>query len=115
MGRRSGRPMPRDLDATIDPAGPAGPVGPAGPAAAAGDVIAVEQLALSYGRGASRVVALRDISFRVAEGTFTVVVGPSGCGKSTLLKVLAGLLPPTSGTAELRGQPITGPRRDIGV
>jgi len=98
--------MPRDLDATVDPAGPT---------PAAGDVIAVEQLALSYGRGASRVVALRDISFRIAEGTFTVVVGPSGCGKSTLLKVLAGLLPPTGGTAELRGQPITGPRRDIGV
>jgi len=79
------------------------------------DVISVEHLALSYGRGASRVVALRDISFRIADATFTVVVGPSGCGKSTLLKILAGLLPPTGGTAELRGQPITGPRRDIGV
>src|SRR4051794_9475895 len=98
--------MPRDLDATVEAAGPA-----LGTAAAEG-VIAVEQLALSYGRGASRVVALRDISFRIAGGTFTVVVGPSGCGKSTLLKILAGLLPPSGGTAELRGQPITGPRRD---
>jgi NitT/TauT family transport system ATP-binding protein len=44
-----------------------------------------------------------------------VIVGPSGCGKSTLLKILAGLLPPTDGTAALRGQPIAGPRRDIGV
>src|SRR5207244_4536508 len=37
------------------------------------------------------------------------------CGKSTLLRVLAGLLPPTRGEARLRGTPIAGPRRDIGV
>ena len=63
----------------------------------------------------SPVAALRDISFRIADGEFVVVVGPSGCGKSTLLKILAGLLPPSDGAAELNGQPITGPRRDIGV
>jgi NitT/TauT family transport system ATP-binding protein len=43
------------------------------------------------------------------------VVGPSGCGKSTLLKILAGLIPASSGGAYLRGTPIAGPRRDIGV
>jgi NitT/TauT family transport system ATP-binding protein len=78
-------------------------------------VISVDRLSLTYGRGVSRVVALRDISFRIADGEFAVVVGPSGCGKSTLLKILGGLLSPTSGVAELKGQPITGPRRDIGV
>ena len=49
------------------------------------------------------------------EGEFIAVVGPSGCGKSTLLKILAGLLPPSQGEALLRGTPISGPRRDIGV
>ena len=78
------------------------------------DVIAVQQLSLTYGRGASRVVALREISFRIADGEFVVVVGPSGCGKSTLLKIIAGLLPPTSGEVDLKGQAIAGPRRDIG-
>jgi NitT/TauT family transport system ATP-binding protein len=43
------------------------------------------------------------------------IVGPSGCGKSTLLKILAGLMPATSGQAVLNGKPIDGPRRDIGV
>ena len=43
------------------------------------------------------------------------IVGPSGCGKSTLLKILAGLLPASEGDALLRGTPIDGPRRDIGV
>jgi NitT/TauT family transport system ATP-binding protein len=79
------------------------------------DVIAVRQLALRYGRGSSAITALRDISFRIADGAFVAVVGPSGCGKSTLLKILAGLLPPSAGRVDLKGQPIAGPRRDIGV
>jgi len=95
------------LDATADPA--------AQRASPAPDVIAVRHLSLRYGPRATGVVALRDIDFRVPDGAFVAVVGPSGCGKSTLLKILAGLLPPTEGSADLRGQPITGPRRDIGV
>jgi NitT/TauT family transport system ATP-binding protein len=79
------------------------------------DVIAVRQLALRYGRGSSAITALRDISFRIADGAFVAVVGPSGCGKSTLLKILAGLLPPSEGGVDLKGRPIAGPRRDIGV
>ena len=81
----------------------------------AGQVISARALSLKYGSGAAGVLALSDISFNVADGEFIVVVGPSGCGKSTLLKVLAGLLPPTEGQADLRGTPIKGPRRDIGV
>jgi NitT/TauT family transport system ATP-binding protein len=61
------------------------------------------------------VVALQDIDFTVRDGEFVSVVGPSGCGKSTLLKILAGLLPASEGEARLRGTPIDGPRRDIGV
>jgi len=95
------------LDATADPA--------AQRASPAPDVIAVRRLSLRYGPRDSGVVALRDIDFRVPDGAFVAVVGPSGCGKSTLLKILAGLLRPTEGSADLRGQPITGPRRDIGV
>ena len=83
--------------------------------ASADGVISVRRLSLKYGRGAAGVLALSDISFGVADGEFIVVVGPSGCGKSTLLKILAGLLPQTEGEADLKGTPIDGPRRDIGV
>ena len=79
------------------------------------DVISVRRLSLKYGRGEAGVLALSDISFSVADGEFIVVVGPAGCGKSTLLKILAGLLRPTEGEASLKGTPIKGPRRDIGV
>ncbi len=52
--------------------------------------------------------ALVNIDLSVNEGDFICVLGPSGCGKSTLLNIIAGLLKPTSGAAEMRGKPITG-------
>ncbi len=81
----------------------------------AGDVIAAKHLGKEYRTARGCVLALDDIDFTVRDGEFVAIVGPSGCGKSTLLKILAGLLPGTAGQVELRGVPITGPRRDIGV
>jgi NitT/TauT family transport system ATP-binding protein len=52
---------------------------------------------------ARRVEALRDVAFAVDEGQFLSIIGPSGCGKSTLLKILADLLPPSSGRVAVFG------------
>jgi NitT/TauT family transport system ATP-binding protein len=55
---------------------------------------------------AGKLAALQDVSFSIAQGEFVCVAGPSGCGKSTLLRVMAGLIPSTSGEmrfAELNG------------
>lgn len=49
------------------------------------------------------VAALERVSLQVAEGEFVCIVGPSGCGKSTLLRILAGLIPQTSGTVTIAG------------
>ena len=61
------------------------------------------------------VKALENISLTLNRGGFSSVIGSSGCGKSTLLKIMAGLIPPTTGRVILAGRPVTGPRRDIGM
>src|SRR5919109_1848855 len=83
--------------------------------AVATEAITVRQLSKTYATRDGAVTALDRTTFGIAEGEFVAVVGPSGCGKSTLLKVLAGILPASSGEALLRGTLIAGPRRDIGV
>src|SRR5439155_878101 len=79
------------------------------------EAITVRNLSKTYATRDGVVAALERATFAIAEGEFVAVVGPSGCGKSTLLKILAGILPASSGEALLRGTLIVGPRRDIGV
>jgi NitT/TauT family transport system ATP-binding protein len=59
--------------------------------------------------------SLRPLSFDIREGDFVSVVGPSGCGKSTLLKLVAGLLPISSGELTLAGSRIEGPQKNVGI
>ena len=46
---------------------------------------------------------LDDVSFRVGEGMTAALIGPNGAGKTTLLRLLAGDLPPQSGTVSSSG------------
>ena len=62
--------------------------------------------------------ALSDVTFRVEEGTFCVLLGPSGCGKSTLLNIIAGLIPQDSGSVLMDGEAVDhlSPRqRDVAM
>jgi len=58
--------------------------------------------------GPAPVMALAGVSLEAAEGAFVALVGPSGSGKSTILKILAGLLTPGAGTAEIADASVIG-------
>jgi NitT/TauT family transport system ATP-binding protein len=60
------------------------------------------------------LLALDNVSFDVSDQEFLCVLGPSGSGKSTLLRILAGLLPPTSGLVFYGDQVISSPKEGIG-
>ena len=64
-------------------------------------MIQVAGLAVRFGDRA----ILDGLTFNVERGEFLCVLGPSGCGKTTLLRVIGGLLPPTSGTVRVGGEP----------
>ena len=70
--------------------------------------VTVDALTKTYGKGAAQVRALREVSVRLAPGTFTAVMGPSGSGKSTFLHCVAGLDRPTSGSVQLAGTDLGG-------
>ncbi|MDP3138875.1 MAG: ATP-binding cassette domain-containing protein, partial [Burkholderiaceae bacterium] len=59
--------------------------------------------------------AVAETTLRIRAGEFVSVVGPTGCGKSTLLNIGAGLLPPTSGSVRVFGEPLEGIIRRAGI
>jgi NitT/TauT family transport system ATP-binding protein len=61
------------------------------------------------------VLAIDHVSLSASPGEFVSIVGPSGCGKSTLLRLIAGLIPATSGTISVNGREVTEPRQDVAL
>jgi NitT/TauT family transport system ATP-binding protein len=78
-----------------------------------GVVVEARDLTKVFPRG--DVLAVDSVRFAMSDGEFVSVVGPSGCGKSTLLRLVAGLIERTSGSLEVRGEEVTGPRPDISM
>jgi NitT/TauT family transport system ATP-binding protein len=79
-------------------------------------VIEVEGVSKSFGgRSGPPIEALRGIDLEIGENEFVTLVGRSGCGKSTLLRIMAGLIPASSGTIRIAGRPVTEPRRDVSL
>src|SRR6185437_12375967 len=56
-----------------------------------------------FHREYEQTLAVRDVSFKVEPGELVGFLGPNGAGKTTTLKMLAGLLYPTSGAAQVLG------------
>ena len=86
---------------------------PEAPAHAERTVISARGVGKTFGGGA--VIALEDATFDIKKGSFVSLVGPSGCGKSTLLRLIAGLIPKTSGSLAVHDHEVDGPHRDVGM
>jgi NitT/TauT family transport system ATP-binding protein len=63
----------------------------------------------------STIVALSDIDLSVEEGEFVSIIGPTGCGKSTLFEIIGGLIDPSEGRLEIKGERIDGPSPHVGM
>lgn len=61
------------------------------------ELLNVQHLCKTYGKGESKVEAVKDASFTLEKGEFAALVGESGSGKSTMLNCIGGLDTPTSG------------------
>lgn len=68
------------------------------------EILKVQNLCKTYGKGDAKVEALKRVSFSMEKGEFAAIVGESGSGKSTLLNCVGALDEPTSGKILVDGQ-----------
>src|SRR5712691_648936 len=78
-------------------------------------LVAAQHISKTYGEEKSQVLVLKDVNLEIRPGEFIALLGPSGSGKSTLLRILAGLLPPSSGQVLVHGQPLRGTNPSVAM
>ena len=79
-------------------------------------IISIDKLRKSFKKAEQNdLLVLEDVNFSLKEGEIVALLGKSGSGKSTLLRIIAGLVPPTSGQLSYRGTPVTGPVSGIAM
>ena len=77
------------------------------------EVLGAENLSVQFHTRVGTVKAVDDVDLSCKEGEITVLVGQSGSGKTTLVRTVLGLQPPTSGSINFRGQPLSHKQRDL--
>jgi ATP-binding cassette subfamily B protein RaxB len=70
-------------------------------------VTRIEMRGIGFSYGGNEQAVVRELDLTIEPGECLAILGPSGCGKTTLLKMLAGLLPASSGTILVDGTPLT--------
>ena len=77
--------------------------------------IRLRDVAKRYDTKDGTVEACTGITLDIRQSEFVAVVGPSGCGKTTILKMVAGLVPHSSGAITVGGKPVDRPLTDVGI
>jgi len=74
-------------------------------------IISVQNVSMTFEsqRNKEQFMALKNVSFDIAEREFICILGSSGCGKTTLLNIMGGFLKPTSGSLLIEGMPVERP------
>lgn len=72
------------------------------------NILEMEQVGKTFGKGAGLVTALEGIDLSIEKGSFTTIIGRSGSGKSTLLNIAGGLAAPEKGRVLLDGLNLYG-------
>jgi NitT/TauT family transport system ATP-binding protein len=67
-----------------------------------------------FGGAPEPLVAIDDATLTFEQGQLVSLLGPSGCGKTTLLRIIAGLIPKSSGSVRIRGEEVDGPHVGFG-
>ena len=67
-------------------------------------ILSIRNLSVNYGG----IEAVKGISFDVHEGEIVTLIGANGAGKSSTLRTIAGIVKPSGGTINFRGDDITG-------
>jgi NitT/TauT family transport system ATP-binding protein len=68
-----------------------------------------------YDTTGGAVEACADVDLEIRQSEFIAIVGPSGCGKTTILKMVAGLVPYSSGSITVGGRAVERPQTDVGI
>jgi NitT/TauT family transport system ATP-binding protein len=77
--------------------------------------IRLQNVGKTYQTRSGIIEACADVSLDIRQSEFVAIVGPSGCGKTTILKMVAGLIPYSSGTVTIGGKLVDRPQTDVGI
>ncbi len=77
--------------------------------------IQLQNVGKTYQTKSGVIEACADVTIDIRQSEFVAIVGPSGCGKTTILKMVAGLIPYSSGTITIGDKLVDRPQTDVGI
>jgi NitT/TauT family transport system ATP-binding protein len=79
------------------------------------EVLNIQHVCRGFDKNQPDMLVLDDVNLTLCEGEIVGMLGRSGSGKSTLLRIIAGLIPPTSGDVNYLGKPLDGPAEGVAM